>query len=236
MGLLTVSNTKTRKGEAYGYRTLIMHLAPAKLSGFNTCPGASKGCAAACLNTSGMGKFSNVQIARIRKTVEFFNNRETWLAALVKEVRAAIRKAERDGMVPVFRLNGTSDIRWENVPVEGYNNIMEMFPTVQFYDYTKLANRRNLPSNYHLTFSRSEENDYVVRELWPTSTNIAIVFDVPKDAPLPEYYNGRTIVDGDATDLRFLDPAGVVVGLRGKGDAKGDTSGFVVNVPCSTIP
>jgi len=225
MKLLTLGNTKTVKGEAMGYQTYIMHLAPATLSGYNTCPQASKGCASACLNTAGRGRFTATQEARIRKTKWFFEDRETFMAQLVKDITAAIRKAVREGFVPVFRLNGTSDIRWETVPVGGFRNIMEMFPTVMFYDYTKLQNRRDLPFNYHLTFSRSEENYAAVDMMMSQGYNAAIVFD-----NLPEIYNGYKVIDGTETDLRFLDEKGVVVGLLAKGKAKKDVSGFTVQI------
>lgn len=223
MKLLTVGNTKTVKGEALGYMTFIMHLAPSTLSGYNTCPMASKGCASACLNTAGRGRFTATQEARIRKTKWFFENRETFMAQLVKDIQAAIRKAARENMTPVFRLNGTSDIRWETVPVYGFRNIMEMMPAVQFYDYTKLQNRANLPSNYHLTFSRSEENYGQVDMMMGAGYNTAIVFDT-----LPAVHNGYKVIDGTETDLRFLDPKGVIVGLLAKGKAKKDLSGFTV--------
>jgi len=223
MKLLTLGNTKTVKGEKLGYMTFIMHLAPSTLSGYNTCPMSSDGCAEACLNTSGRGRFASIQEARIRKTVWFFENRETFMVQLVKDVNAAIRKADRTNMIPVFRLNGTSDIRWETVPVAGFRNIMEMFPTVQFYDYTKLPNRRNIPANYHLTFSRSESNDSYVKVALDRGMNVAVVFD-----KLPETYMGRTVIDGTDTDLRFLDGKDVIVGLLAKGKAKKDNSGFTV--------
>ena len=222
MKLLTVGNTKTVKGEKLGYMTFIMHLAPSDVSGYNACPMASAGCRSACLNTAGRGRFDATQAARIRKTREFFENRVAFMAQLEKDIVAAEKKAAREGFVPVIRLNGTSDIRWEN---EG---IMEKFPHIQFYDYTKIANRRNLPANYNLTFSRSESNDAVLPSV---TDNIAVVFNVKKGAPLPATYIGRPVVDGDETDLRFLDPANVVVGLRGKGEAKKSShGGFVVNV------
>ena len=219
MKLLTLGNTKTVKGEAMGYQTYIMHLAPSTLSGYNTCPMASEGCASACLNTAGRGRFTAIQEARIRKTKWFFENREDFMYTLVKDIKAAIRKAEREGFIPVFRLNGTSDIRWETVSVLDYRNIMEMFPNVQFYDYTKLPNRRDIPANYHLTFSRSESNEHLI----PQGMNVAVVFD-----SLPDVWMGRKVIDGTETDLRFLDEQNVVVGLLAKGKAKKDTSGFTI--------
>jgi hypothetical protein len=220
MKLLTLGNTKTVKGEALGYQTYIMHLAPARMSGYQVCPMASAGCASACLNTAGRGRFTRTQEARVRKTKWFFEDRASFLANLVKDIEAAIRKSKRENFIPVFRLNGTSDIRWETVPVMHHQNIMAMFPQVQFYDYTKLANRTLLPKNYHLTFSRSEVN---AQELVTTPLNIAVVFNT-----LPATYMGREVIDGTETDLRFMDAPNVVVGLLAKGKGKQDRSGFVV--------
>jgi Gene product 88 len=224
--LLGIANTKTMKGEKYGYQTYIMHLAPSTLSGYQVCPMASPGCASACLNLSGMGKFSNVQAARIAKTKWFFEDRKAFMAQLVKEVEAAIRKSTRLGFTPAFRLNGTSDIRWEQYAVVRngveYRNVMEAFPTTQFYDYTKLTNRNYVPSNYHLTFSRSETN-YMETVRMMAQMNVAVVFD-----EIPDKYMGITVVDGTETDLRFLDPSFVIVGLKANGKAKKDQTGFTV--------
>ena len=245
MKLLTLGNTKTVKGEKKGYMTFIMHLAPAKLSGFNTCPMASEGCKAACLNTAGRGKFDATQEARIRKTQWFFNDRASFMTQLVKDIKSAIAKATREGFVPVIRLNGTSDIRWEEMaftyvenvksPVIDYANIMAAFPNTQFYDYTKLINRENVPANYHLTFSRSESNGALMVYALMKGMNIAVVFNVKKGAALPAKFayddmHEIPVVDGDEDDLTFLHGTGVCLGLRNKGQAKKDESGFVVNV------
>jgi hypothetical protein len=218
--LLGISNTKTLKGESLGYRTYIMHLAPGMLSGFQVCASASSGCLKACLNLSGMGKFSNVQDARIAKTKLFFEDRVAFLDKLVKEIHAAVKSSKKAGLIPVFRLNGTSDIRWENIPVRGYRNLFQLFPDIQFYDYTKHSNRKNIPDNYHLTFSRSETNE---DQILTVTYNTAVVFE-----SLPTTYLGLPVVDGTETDLRFLDPQGVIVGLVANGEGKKDTSGFVV--------
>jgi len=230
MKLLSESNPKTLKGESKGYMTFIMHLAPGSISGFNVCPGASKGCLFSCLNTAGRGHMKGIQDARIRRTRLFFEDRTTFMAQLVDEVSKGIRKAERKGLIPVFRLNGTSDIRWETVPVGQYKNIFEMFPNVQFYDYSKLSNRRNIPANYHLTFSRSESNEDKLDEAVANGMNLAVVFSTKKNDGLPAEYRSLPVVDADETDLRFLDPKGSVCGLRAKGKASKDTSGFVVHV------
>jgi hypothetical protein len=223
MKLLGLANTKTMKGEKYGYRTYIMHLAPSTLSGYQVCASASPGCVASCLNLSGMGKFSNVQQARIMKTKWFFEDRASFMTQLAKEVASAVKSSHKLGLKAVFRLNGTSDIRWESTPVAGFDNIMQMFPQQQFYDYTKHANRRNIPANYHLTFSRSETNQIQAVEMLLNGMNVAVVFDT-----LPRKWAGVKVVDGTETDLRFLDEKFVVVGLVANGKAKQDTTGFMV--------
>lgn len=229
MAILNQGNSKTRKGEKFGYKTFGIHFAPASLSGYNVCQWASDGCTDACLNTAGRGAMSTVQVARIKKTLRFFKDKQGFMSDLFKEVRKAIRKAEKANQIPVFRLNLTSDIPWEKVKFNG-QTVFEAFPTVQWYDYTKSIQRMEkflageFPSNYHLTFSRSESNDALVQSVMKSGGNVAVVFR----KTLPATWNGAPVVDGDQTDLRFLDGAGVVVGLVAKGKAKGETSGFVV--------
>lgn len=231
MSLLTVGNPKILKGTAFGYLTAILHLAPGRLSGFNVCPGASLACLDACLNTAGRGGIikkgettNTIQKARLRKTLAFFNETETFMLQLAKEIGSIVKLANKHGLTPAIRLNGTSDIRWENEKVGNFANLMEMFPNVIFYDYTKLANRRNLPPNYRLTFSLSESNDVSAEQALAAGMNVAVVF-----RNLPSDFMGRPVIDGDVSDLRFLDPMGVIVGLKAKGKAKKDTSGFVRN-------
>ena len=231
--MFTAVNPKLKKGEQFGYMSFGIHFAPSTISGYQVCASASKGCTSACLYTSGHGRFTRTQEARIAKTKKFFETRAQFLIELVKEAKASMRKADREGFKPAFRLNLTSDVRWETIPVtvDGitYPNIMTAFPQVQWYDYTKHTNRRNIPANYHLTFSRSESNEDQLTAMFDRGFNVAIVFDTKKGEPLPTEYMGRTVIDGDEHDLRFLDPKGVWVGLRGKGEAKkGTHNGFVV--------
>jgi hypothetical protein len=229
MKLLTTSNTKIKKGEALGFQTFGVHLAPSNLSGFNTCQHASVGCAAACLNTAGHGVFSTVQNARIEKTKLFFKDKALFMAQLVKEISSGIKSAERKNLVPCFRLNLTSDLPWEKILLNG-KNVFDLFPSVQFYDYTKHVARMSLfladelPSNYHLTFSRSESNEPLVDAMLASGGNVAVVFR----GELPASWKGKRVVSGDESDLRFKDPKNVVVGLVEKGRAKKDSSGFVV--------
>lgn len=214
------------KGEKYGYQTFILHLAPADVSGYQVCPKASAGCKLACLNTAGRGKFTNTQEARIRKTKLFFEDRNTFMALLVDDVKAAIRRATKANMIPLIRLNGTSDLPFENFRVVvdgiGYRNIMSAFPDVQFYDYTAIVGR-TVPDNYHLTFSRKEDNDVDVRRALESGMNAAVVFSV-----LPETYMGLPVISGDETDIRINDLPNVIIGLKAKGKAIHDKTGFVV--------
>ena len=229
MKLLNSGNAKTRKGEKMGWITYGLHLAPFNLSGFNVCKDASAGCAAACLNTAGRGAMSNVQRARIAKTKLFFQDKEKFLFMLFDEIRANIKSAARKGMLPCFRLNLTSDLPWEKIRHNG-QNVFEAFSGVQFYDYTKSAERVSsflageMPKNYHLTFSRSESNWQAVDAVLKSGGNVAMVFR----KFLPDSFMGLPVVNGDETDLRFLDPQGVIVGLAEKGLAKKDQSGFVL--------
>jgi len=233
--VLTYGNTKTAKGEASGYLTGILHLAPGDIAGTQVCPKASEGCLAARLNTAGRGRFDKIQQARINKTRWLFDDRSGFMHALVKSITATVRKAEREGLTPTIRLNGTSDLPWEKFKcvrdgVE-YRSPMHAFPEVQFYDYTKIPARAikwaegRMPSNYHVTFSASEDNESACRMVSMSGGNVAVVFD-----HIPGDWYGRKVVNGDETDLRFLDPVGVVVGLKAKGEAKHDKSGFVRKV------
>ena len=227
MKLLNTGNTKTRKGEKLGWITYGMHLAPAHESGFNACPWASKGCSAACLNTAGRGMMSNVQKARINKTQFFFRDKAGFMSQLLDEIEKATRRADRLGMRACFRLNLTSDIPWEAKAnsVDG-KTVFEHFPEFQFYDYTKGAQRaiKNRLPNYDLTFSRSESNGAQCKLAIKAGLNVAVVFR----NGLPKTWQGLPVVDGDETDLRFLDRRNCIVGLVEKGLAKVDSTGFVV--------
>jgi hypothetical protein len=229
------SNPKIKKGNKYPFLSAILHLSPADRSGFNTCPYASPGCKAACLNTSGHGQFDSTQRARIRKTHFLFNQTEEFMARLSKEIEAHIRKAGREGKGPALRLNGTSDISWSQYRVERggeeFKNVFEAFPEVFFYDYTKVPSRltSNPYSNYHLTFSLSENNDRTAVKVIEQGFNVAAVLDVDLKEEFPATWGGFPLLDGTLHDLRFLDPkeGGHIVGLKPKGKAKGEETGFL---------
>ena len=228
--LLSISaDSKTIKGEKIGYLTGILYLAPANTTKYNTCSMAHKAqCAKACLYSAGRGAFNNVQQSRIDKTLYFYESRDEFMATLFKNIKALIKKAESKGLKPLVRLNGTSDIRWENVPFEGAT-IFEAFPNVQFYDYTKDANRKDLPANYDLTFSYSGVESFkpYVFKAQSKGMRMAVVFR--KESSIPTLFKGIKVVSGDNSDVRHLDDQGVIVGLYAKGAAKRDTTGFVVN-------
>jgi hypothetical protein len=235
MNLLSTGNPKILKGLKSGYNTYILHLAPADLSGYNTCPKATTGCKSACLNTAGRGGMfkkgettNAIQKARIRKTKMFYEQRQDFMLALKKDIELAIKQSKRLGLIPVIRLNGTSDLSWEKYDMIPGQNVFECFPDIQFYDYTKILGRKVKGiANYNLTFSAADGNDADVYSAIAQGYNIATVFGIKKTLPMPETYMGRPVFNGDDSDLRFLDPKGVVVGLYAKGKAKKDTSGFV---------
>jgi hypothetical protein len=226
MKLLTDTNPKLLKGIPFGYLPFILHLAPYTLSGHNVCPASSPECRKLCLNTAGRGRFDRTQNARIRKTKYLFEYRHLFLWDLIRDIYSGIRKARKSELIPCFRLNGTSDIRWEVL----FPTLFEDFGYVRFYDYTKLKNRRNLPKNYTLTYSYSEnDTEQDVHDII-SHMNIAVVFSTKKKDNLPKEFMGYPVCDGDIHDLRFLDPEGSIVGLRAKGLAKGSDSPFVINV------
>jgi len=244
MQLFSIStNAKTVKGERLGYLTGVLYLAPAKLSGYQVCAmAATAQCEKACLNLAGLGGvYTSIQKSRIAKTRRFFEDRDNFMLDVVKSIRGLIKLARKPRRVKgrfakryqvLVRLNGTSDIRWELVPVtiDGvtYANLMLAFPDVQFYDYTKLANRRNLPDNYDLTFSYSGVKAYApqVAKAQKALMRIAVVFRHVED--IPKRFIGLRCIGGDNSDVRHIERQNVVVALYAKGPAKHDATGFVV--------
>lgn len=227
-GLLS-TNQKVEKGEKAGWLTAILHLAPAKVSGFQVCSSATAGCSAACLNTAGRGGIfasgegdNAIQAKRRLRTAWYFARRTEFLRQLDAEIAAHTRRAVRKGFQPAVRLNGTSDIRWETVTLDG-QTLFERHPEVVFYDYTKHSDRdvSDIP-NYSLTFSLAENNDSAAVAAIERGLNVAVVFH-----DMPSTFMGLPVFDGDQSDLRFLDPKGCIVGLKAKGKAKRDRSGFV---------
>jgi len=236
------NNPKIEKGEKAGYATAIMHLAPSYASGVNVCAMASIGCGMACLNEAGHGQrhmMHNgkhaVHIARVLRTFLYEYHRHEFLRQLDKEIKAHKRRAEKNGFIPAVRLNGTSDIVWEKKAPQLFADN----PGIIFYDYTKIPGRNvSAIDNYSLTFSLNESNRATAIAELKRGINVAAVFRVKPGnknkpgGPLPARYAfgdlSAPVIDGDVSDLRFTDQAGVIVGLRAKGDAFSDDSGFVL--------
>ena len=240
------TNAKTIKGDGSEYLTAILYMTPYKImvdgKSFNSCAMAKQAsCIDACLYTAGRGKFSNVQTARQRKAEWFYRDRAGFMKQLYHDIQKFSNYCKKRGIQPCVRLNGTTDIRWELIPAMPHNlaNIFQEFPNVQFYDYTKIANRKcNDIPNYHLTWSYSNANPEYAKLLdkaMEQGMNAAVVFRAKDFGAYAEKYSvrwkGYPVIDGDSDDLRFLDPrGGHIVALYAKGAAKKDTSGFVQEV------
>ena len=241
------ANPKTVKGQKLGYITAVLYLAPHTLSGRQFCPMAEiAGCVDACLNTAGNPAYAETKRSgRLNKSLYLIENESGFMQQLANEIWREYKKALSRDFKFMVRLNGTSDIRFENVavtvddklsrkinkPVGIYKNIMMLFPEIQFYDYTKIANRKDIPENYDLTFSYSGIIKYqpFVDQAIKSGLRVAVVFrDKNK---IPTTFKGLPVVNGDDSDLRPLDPHGVIVALYAKGKAKKDFSGFVVDAP-----
>jgi len=222
-------NAKTVKGNVRGFKTAILYLSPANASGVNLCAMAILAmCDKPCLNTAGRGAMSNVQMARLRKALFWLQFQDEAVAMIKRDIARFKAQSEREGFTLLVRLNGTSDIRFENY------GIIQAFPTVQFYDYTKIPNRKNIPANYDLTFSYSGVETFrqYVEMAKANGNRIAVVFRnrhiVERMLANNERFMDMPLVDGDDTDIRHLDAKGTIVALYAKGKAKLDTSGFVV--------
>lgn len=227
------TNAKTIKGDGSEYLTAILYMTPYKImvdgKSFNSCAMAKQAsCIDACLYTAGRGQMSNVQTARQRKAEWFYKDRDSFMKQLYEDIKKFQTYCHKRNIQPCVRLNGTTDIRWELIKIGAYN-IFDWFPEVQFYDYTKIANRKckDIP-NYHLTWSYSNANPEYAKLLdkaLEQGMNAAVVYR--KEYHKPKW-QGYPVIDGDQDDLRFLDPkGGHIVALYAKGKAKKDTSGFV---------
>ncbi len=224
------ADAKTSKGKKIGVLTGVLYEAPADMaSAVTLCPMAKQaGCESACLYHAGRGRFTNVQQARIRKTLFIDQYPELAHRALVKSIERLVSKAHKSGMVPAVRLNGTSDRDWNKwCKRHGLRNIFKMFPNVQFYDYTKVIGREHQP-NHHVTLSYSNRPEYqktADKMLKSKAFNVAVAFH---GKTLPDTFGGRRVINGDESDVRFYDDENVVVGLTFKGSASNDIDGFAV--------
>ena len=242
-----ITNYKAKKNIKIGYNTYFLSLAHSDISGFNVCPMANKlkanennknksTCSTVCVGYRGFaGIYKAVMDARIKKTKMFFNNRALFMELLIKDIKKAIKSSLNKGLIPTFRLNAYSDIKWENIPLydadnnKTYNNIFELFNNITFYDYTKISNRV-VPDNYELTYSYYGNNK-ALKDTLKTNQNIAIAFN-----KLPSKYLGRKVVNADNNDLRLKinDGSKVISGLKFKGSKKAlenaINEGFVVSI------
>lgn len=239
--LLNIDNPKTVKGEKYGIRTAVLYLSPAKKSGVNLCAMSHIAkCEGPCLDEAGRGAMSSVQMSRLRKTLFMLQYWDEFKAMLLTEVLIHAKYCAKQGYFNddhewvdrplrcAVRLNGTTDIRWENKLWDAMVSLHREHG-VQWYDYTKIANRM-VPdlSIYDLTFSYSGVPEYqrYVKTAVDMGMRLAVVFRYRID--IPKTFMGMNVVDGDDSDLRFLEPQGVVSALYAKGKAVHDDSGFVV--------
>jgi hypothetical protein len=212
-------------------------MAPAMQSGEQLCPMAAIAqCDLACLFTAGRGAMAPVFFSRLRKALFWQQYREEFIALLKKEIANLYARSQKDGDWELLvRLNGTTDIRWENYPVtykgKTYKNIFAVFPDTQFYDYTKLSNRKDIPKNYDLTFSYSGLPGFsrFVDQALQNKMRIAVVFR--NIASIPKKFLNRKVLPGDNSDIRHLEPKNCIVALYAKGKAKKDYSGFVIDRP-----
>jgi len=226
MKLISIeSDAKTIKGSKAGYLTGILYLAPARESGvMDVCTSRTNACTAACLYDAGRAAiFPAIKEARIARTNFLHSDRAGFVAQLQQEIIALTKRADKRGLIPAVRINGTSDLPWLA------QKLASAFPAVQFYDYTKHAKPwLRQTANYHITFSHSGENLSACFDALSRNISVSVVFSTARGEDLPSTWNGFPVVDGDRTDLRFLDPRGVVVGLRAKGKARKVASPFVV--------
>jgi len=234
------SNAKLAKThDKFGrdWDTYILYLAPATVATkqgetFNACPASTPECRAGCLFYAGQAQvFKNINVARVNKTRAFIESREAFLDLLKKELRLALKRANKSGKRVAVRLNGTSDIDWVSLGIIGNPE----FDAIQFYDYTKLPTRAikwargELPRNYQITFSRSETNARVAERVLAAGANVAAVYS----HRLTLDFDKIGQLDGDLHDARFLDVGhGKLILLKAKGKARNTESqtGFVLNL------
>jgi hypothetical protein len=246
--LLSINaDAKTKRGVKFGYLTAIQYLSPANESGVaNLCSDSTPGCKASCLYTAGRAAIhESINQSRIMRTIMFVRDKANYWPQLIREVEALIRKAAREQLIPCARLNGTSDVPWERMRIRGTGThydgmtILEAFPTVQFYDYTKTLDRINFVAsidNYYLLASYSEKmTDAMLNLQLAMGHNVAVVFRVCEHratckCELPTTWRGHRVIKGDTSDVRFDDDQGVIVGLKAKGDAREDYTGFVIRI------
>jgi hypothetical protein len=244
------SSSKTLKSKKVSHQyTYMIYLAPASTSGYNVCSHSTPECRLGCLATSGRSGLeltagiSKIKDCRITKTKLFYEQPEYFMDWLIAEIKMYHKKAIKDGYYFSVRLNGTSDIDWQNILINN-KTIFQLFPDVQFYDYTKNYNKfKYIAPNYHLTYSYTGRNWQICKSLLNKGINVAMVFNVKNALELPAMYNGYEVINGDLTDYRIADAKGIIIGLKFKNisnkqaENKVLNSCFVVdinNIECTT--
>ena len=209
---------KLRLSEENGVLTYGLYLAPANMSGYEVCP-CSKFCREFCLNGSGHNKVEllsgkgRIQRARILKTRLFFENRDLFMSLLIHEITKWKSYASEKNLGFAIRLNCTSDISPEDFVYNG-QNILQIFPEIQFYDYTKVYSRIRLLGkypNYDLTYSYNGHNENLSRKFLEKGGKVAVVFATNE---MPEKFWGFPVTNGNLYDMRYLDPSGNVIFLH----------------------
>lgn len=211
--------TKHKKGFLFHELNYSLYLAPAKSSGYEVCPGRTDECTRLCLNESGMNtmvqktKGDVINTCRITKTRLFVEHREFFVRWMIAEIETVKRKAERLGYGFNVRINNTSDIDPRTMTVDG-KNILDIFNTVQFYDYSKVAGRTAILErypNYDLTYSYTGYNWDICKKMLDNGIRVAVVFK-----KVPETFNGYPVINGDLYDNRTKDSGTVLIGLKYK--------------------
>jgi hypothetical protein len=205
---------KMAKGKTFDVMTYSVYLASSDSSGYNVCPMANVFCKNACLNYSGHGRYNRTQKARIRKTRLFFENRDLFMKILFHEIAYFKKRAAKKGLSFAVRFNATSDINLKQLKLDGLN-VLEQFPDIQFYDYTKVYKYLFLANEYEnldMTFSYSGENWNECENALQNGFRVSAIFE----KELPETFKGYPVIDGDQYDMRYFDPNDVIVGLRVK--------------------
>jgi hypothetical protein len=222
---LLSSSHKTEKCLAVDVLARVLHFTPGVF-----CTHATLGCLAACLgHSSGHMQMPTHSLARDRRTALYLQSPQLFLQILTLELTLLEHNARRLGLIPAARLNGSSDLAWELL----HSDILRRFPKIRFFDYTKIPARMNRflegadwPAGYHLTFSAHAHNHREARRVLEHGGTVAVVF-WPQ---IPQSFWGFPVINGDEHDARFLDPAGSIVGLTAKGQARFDLSGFTVRL------
>ena len=235
LGGVATSSKMSQSNEFSHQHTYAIYLAPAKTSGYNVCSHSTPECRLGCLNTSGragieiFSGIDKIKNARIKKTRLFYEHPDFFMNWMFAEIRLKQAKAKREGFYFSVRLNATSDINWTNVRVNN-KNIFEIFPDIQFYDYTKNHNKfNNIAPNYHLTLSYTGRNWDKCIDLLARGFNVAVVFNVKHERDLPAMYKGFNVVNGDLTDYRIDDAKGIIIGLKWKRIANRENERKVLN-------